>query len=93
MRREVTMGTLIPDLRQQIDEFQKATFPQLPKAILEPLMAGIDDLVLAGIDRGAIREGAKAPDFELPDAAGEAVRLSDLRARGPVVLSFYRGVW
>jgi hypothetical protein len=87
------MSTLIPDLRQQIDEFQKAMFPQIPKAVLEPLMAGVDGLVLAGIDRDAIREGAKAPDFELPDPAGEAIRLSGLRARGPVVLSFYRGVW
>lgn len=37
--------------------------------------------------RGA-SEGAPAPDFALPNAAGEIVRLSDLRGRN-VVLYFY----
>ena len=47
--------------------------------------SGIADLVL--------REGDVAPEFELPDASGEIVRLTDLLAHGPVVLSFYRGQW
>jgi peroxiredoxin len=37
--------------------------------------------------------GDEAPDFELPDATGRQVRLSDLLRDGPVVLSFYRGDW
>ena len=35
-----------------------------------------------------IKEGQPAPDFELPDQAGEPVRLSDFRGR-KVVLYFY----
>ncbi len=41
----------------------------------------------------ALRRGAVAPDFALPGAAGETVRLSEQLARGPVVLVFYRGAW
>lgn len=38
--------------------------------------------------------GDKAPDFLLREAGtGEEVRLADVRSRGPVVLSFYRGQW
>lgn len=37
--------------------------------------------------------GAKAPDFKLPNAAGEEQRLSKLLENGPVILSFYRGGW
>lgn len=37
----------------------------------------------------AIRTGDPAPDFELPDAAGKKVRLSDFAGRKPVVLYFY----
>ena len=37
--------------------------------------------------------GDEAPDFELPDAVGGTVRLSDHLAEGPVVLTFYRGTW
>ena len=39
------------------------------------------------------RVGQPAPDFTLPNAAGASIGLADLRARGPVVLSFYRGRW
>jgi peroxiredoxin len=35
----------------------------------------------------------KAIDFELPDQNGNAWRLADHLARGPVVLVFYRGDW
>lgn len=33
--------------------------------------------------------GAKAPDFALPDHDGHEVRLSNLTAKGPVVVFFY----
>jgi len=36
-----------------------------------------------------IAEGAKAPDFELPDQHGRSVKLSEKLADGPVVLFFY----
>jgi thioredoxin-dependent peroxiredoxin len=39
-------------------------------------------------DMGKIKEGMPAPDFELPDQAGEPVRLSGFRGR-KVVLYFY----
>ena len=35
-----------------------------------------------------LEDGEKAPDFELPDAEGERVRLSRLKGR-PVVVYFY----
>jgi hypothetical protein len=40
-----------------------------------------------------LRIGERAPDFALPNQRGETVRLSDRLSGGPVVLSFYRGVW
>ena len=40
-----------------------------------------------------LRKGDKAPLFELPNATGEIVKLSDLLKNGPVVLTFYRGTW
>lgn len=41
----------------------------------------------------ALSVGDVAPDFELPNAIGQIVRLRDALAQGPVVLSFYRGGW
>jgi peroxiredoxin len=40
-----------------------------------------------------LKVGEKAPDFVLPNAFGKPVRLNDLLAQGPVVLTFYRGAW
>jgi thioredoxin-dependent peroxiredoxin len=37
----------------------------------------------------SLREGERAPDFELPDQTGNPVSLSDLTARGDLVLYFY----
>ena len=37
----------------------------------------------------ATSAGAPAPDFSLPDLSGAKVRLSELVARGPVVMAFW----
>ena len=33
------------------------------------------------------------PEFSLRDETGNEVRSSDLLTRGPLVLTFFRGVW
>jgi peroxiredoxin len=43
--------------------------------------------------RDAKRAGAFAPTFRLPDIHNQIVSLIDLMASGPVVVSFYRGIW
>ncbi len=40
-------------------------------------------------DRRPVQPGEPAPDFELAEASGETVRLSDFRGRSEVVLFFY----
>lgn len=40
-----------------------------------------------------LKVGDKAPDFELPNAIGKVVSLSQCLAAGPVILKFYRGAW
>src|ERR1700739_2704701 len=47
----------------------------------------------AGTIDAALRVGQPAPDFTLSDAFGNPVSVSALLARGPVVISFYRGEW
>jgi peroxiredoxin len=47
----------------------------------------------AGTVDNALKVGQSAPVFTLPDAFGIQVSLKALLAKGPVVVSFYRGEW
>ena len=80
-------------LQQQIDEFIAEGASWLPPDLLHHLLRPIVQLVASGAAEHALKEGESAPDFTLPDARGNAVRLSHLLRQGPVVMSFYRGQW
>jgi hypothetical protein len=73
-----------------IREQSKARMPPEARAVL---LRSIDDLRGAGILQRVAKVGLPAPEFTLPNGAGQPVNLGELRARGPVVLSFYRGRW
>ncbi len=53
----------------------------------------IDRLATSGCGAEAPALGEPLPSFLLPDSTGGLVSLSELTARGPVVVSFYRGHW
>jgi hypothetical protein len=73
-----------------IREQSKARMPPETRAVL---LRSIDDLRASGIMRRVAKVGSRAPGFTLPNAVSQPVGLGELRARGPVVLSFYRGRW
>jgi len=52
-----------------------------------------DSLRDSGIAERVLKPGAAAPAFSLTNTSGEQRRLAGLHSRGPLVLSFYRGVW
>lgn len=52
-----------------------------------------DHLIRGGLGSEAPGIGDPAPDFTLPDQLGRSVDAKELRARGPLVISFYRGSW
>jgi len=87
-----TVPTNTP-LQQQIDEFIAEGASWLPADLLQDLLSPIGQLINSGAAEQALKEGAEAPDFTLPDACGNAVTLSHLLAQGPAIITFYRGQW
>ena len=90
------MATNMPTntpLQQQLDEVLAQASSQLPADLLKDLSSPIEQLIMSDAAKKALKEGAQAPDFTLPDALGSAVTLSHLLAQGPVVITFYRGEW
>ena len=85
-------------LQAKLDAF-KADFEagkppyRVPRSVVETMHRGTAELKASGQVERARSVGARAPEFALPDGGGEIVRSGDLLARGPLVVSFYRGVW
>lgn len=66
---------------------------QLPKDILNSLAEASQRFVEGCKDQQSVTVGMRAPLFTLPDSHGEPVALADVLKKGPVVLSFFRGMW
>ncbi len=60
---------------------------------LEIMDRATADLTASGQAERALKAGDAAPDFTLGDPDGKPVSSGDLLAKGPLVVSFYRGVW
>ena len=56
-----------------------------PRTIFAALLALLASVLLVGA-ASALEVGQKAPDFTLNGTDGKPVKLSDLTARGPIVL-------
>jgi len=86
----------IPSYQQALEAYRagrdKAGGPALSAEDRRVMERAAKALASAMPDPG-LRVGERAPEFVLPNAFGEPVRLSGLLSVGPVVLTFYRGAW
>ena len=80
-------------LQDQLDAFKAQFKTQAPAEAFDAFARSTQELIDSGQAKRAVKAGDTAPDFTLTDQDGNAVALNDLLAKGPVVLSFYRGVW
>ncbi|GBR10308.1 AhpC/TSA family protein [Asaia siamensis] len=65
----------------------------VPHSVIETMHRATAELVASGAAEKALKAGDKAPVFTLNDPEGNTVSSADLLAKGPLVISFYRGVW
>ena len=80
-------------LQERLDALRAASKTRIPPEAQAVMQRSIADLRASGIVSRIARVGQRAPEFMLPNANGRDIGLADLVARGPVVLSFYRGRW
>jgi peroxiredoxin len=75
-------------------DFQSGKPPyNAPPQVHATMKKATDALIASGQAERALRAGDKAPEFTLEDPDGNSVSSAELLAKGPLVLSFYRGVW
>jgi peroxiredoxin len=65
----------------------------VPRTVIETMHRATAELIASGAASRALKAGDTAPPFVLNGANGNAVVASALLAQGPLVVSFYRGVW
>ena len=80
-------------LKAELDAFRSEFMATVAPEIRDAMVRADMELAASGIAQRALKAGDQAADFRLLDARGGCVRLKDLLAAGPVVLSFYRGGW
>jgi len=80
-------------LKKRLDAIRKGFEDQADPAVLKVMHGATAVLVASGQGGRAVREGDVAPDFKLVSTEGARVGLAELRAQGPVVLTFFRGHW
>ena len=85
--------TELPSLQAALDE-KKNQFEQRASAeVIKTFNEGVQAVATSGAMESALNVGDTAPDFTLPNATGEEVKLSGLLQDGPVILIWYRGGW
>jgi peroxiredoxin len=75
-------------------DFESGRFPLKPtREILDTMHRATDELICSAQAQRARKAGEVAPEFTLNDSDGKPVSSRELLTRGPLVVSFYRGVW
>jgi peroxiredoxin len=80
-------------LASQLEAVSASVRAQAPATVIETIAAANRRLAESGLVERALHIGQLAPEFVLPDATGRKVDTRTLLARGPLVVSFYRGAW
>jgi peroxiredoxin len=81
-----TLAERLTAITKQVDELIGA-------AKMEPPRRAVEELIASGAAERALKQGDKAPSFELPAGRGCDFILAQRLAQGPVVVVFYRGRW
>lgn len=85
-------------LQAKLDAF-KADFEagkppySVPRSVIDTMHRATEELIASGAAVKALKAGNIAPLFALKGPDGRPVSSAELLAQGPLVVSFYRGIW
>lgn len=80
-------------LKETLAAMKQESIATKPPELIGPLLEETDTLVKTGIADKAIKVGEVLPEFILPDVKGRMVSSKEFLKKGPLAISFYRGIW
>ncbi|MBD3673561.1 MAG: AhpC/TSA family protein [Planctomycetaceae bacterium] len=83
----------LPNLKEQLDAKIEEMTGEIPADKRAVMNQKTEALEMSGLAVKSTGLEHQFPEFELPNATGETVKLSELLEKGPLVISFYRGGW
>jgi peroxiredoxin len=90
---ETAQATERRSLREVYAERNELIVKYVPAEIQAVHARAVGELNASGIIDRSLKVGSAAPDFELTDQNGKAVRSSEILQGGPLVVCFFRGRW
>jgi hypothetical protein len=80
-------------LNETLQQLKAASRSRVPAEAAAVMARSAEELKNSGLIGRALVPGNPAPVFDLQDWQGNSYNSTELLAKGPVILSFYRGSW
>ena len=80
-------------LQDSLNAIKENSKSRLPLETRESMQKATAAMATSGIMEKVLKPGEELPQFSLPDEHENEVSSKTLLSKGPLVVSFYRGVW
>ena len=80
-------------LKEKLEEIKAGFKEQADPEVIEKMNQATREVREQGLTSQVLKAGERAPEFTLESTGGAPITLTGLLALGPLVLTFYRGVW
>jgi hypothetical protein len=80
-------------LKEELQALRARAEAKRAPEVVAAMRRAVDELRASGAPDRVLKPGDRAPRFVLPNAEERPVDSDALLARGPLVVTFYRGRW
>jgi hypothetical protein len=80
-------------LKAELKALQTRLEAGRPADVVATMHRAVEELRTSGAVGRVLKAGDQAPEFVLPNAAEQPIDSRALLAKGPLIVTFYRGRW
>ena len=80
-------------LKAELKALQTRLESGRPADVVATMHRAVEELRTSGAVGRVLKAGDQAPEFMLPNAAEQLIDSRALLAKGPLIVTFYRGRW
>lgn len=81
------------NLSQKLQSYREESLSKKTEEDKTTMLETAENLKRLEIEKNALKEGDKIPEFQLKNATGDTIKIYDVLSKGPIIINFYRGAW